>query len=48
VQGWFSGGDWRAAALGGFFGVLLGALNYHLPLLDWLYPPGDKEKDQTD
>jgi len=39
----FSGGDWRAA-LGGFVGVLMGAMNYHMPLLDWLYPPGDKQQ----
>jgi hypothetical protein len=40
-----SGGR-RAAALGGVLGVLLDAMNYHTPLLDWLYPPDEKE--QTD
>jgi hypothetical protein len=44
----FSGRDCRAAALGGLLGVLLGALNHHRPLLDWLYPKDDKEKEQDD
>jgi hypothetical protein len=39
-----SGGDWRMAALGGLVGLLLAAMNHHMPLIDWLYPPGDKEK----
>lgn len=44
----FRGGDWQAAALGGLFGSLLAAMNHHMPLLDWLYPPGDEKQQQDD
>jgi hypothetical protein len=42
----FSGGDWQAA-LGGLFGVLLAAMNSHMPLKDWIYPKDD-EKQQDE
>lgn len=44
----FSGGDWQAAAFGGLVGVLLGAMNWHMPLIDWIYPPGDEKKQEDD
>lgn len=43
----FSGGGWRAAALGGLFGLLLAAMRSYMPLLDWLFPPDNREKERA-
>lgn len=44
----FGGGDWRAACLGGLFGLLLAAMNETMPLIDWLYPKDENHKPDPD